>query len=383
MRLFRSLNAVVLLALTGIGASVAPSFAQQAMYPGQNVVVDPSASHGNKVLLYPGGNYIRVVPQLLEPGAPYPGTGDIVRLHLPKKHARRKHLENTNVATAPVIEQQAQEQPPVAVRQPPAKKVASTQPPPPAQEDNTDAAIPLSMSTTRAITPAPAKQPARNQPKPPAKQQPAKQQPAKQVATATPPLPPQENGNDTSIPLSLSGSRPFSLMQAKQQRQNPAQTQQQPPQQQPAKQQPAKQQPAMQVASATPPPRSVQTPPAQKLTNNNESSANHANLSKHGQIKFRKNATDLVPAAMDGIRLLANDLTSALDAGAQRVQLEAYGGPPGDKSSESRRLSLKRALTIRQLLIDNGVPSSRIDVRAMGGASDGGALDRVDVFVRA
>jgi hypothetical protein len=33
------------------------------------------------------------------------------------------------------------------------------------------------------------------------------------------------------------------------------------------------------------------------------------------------------------------------------------------------------------LLIDDGVPSERIDVRAMGGAIDG-ALDRVDVFVR-
>ncbi|MBI3675493.1 MAG: OmpA family protein [Proteobacteria bacterium] len=383
MRLFRSLKTVLILALAGVGASAAPAFAQQAMYPGQNVDVDPSVSRGNKVLLYPGGNYIRVVPQLLEPGAPYPGTGDIVRLHLPKKHARRKHPENTNVAAAPVSEQPALAPPPVAVRQPAAKKVASTQPPPPAQEDNTDATIPLSMSTTRALPPAPAKQPARNQQKPP-----PQQPPAKQVATATPPSPPQEEaGSDTAIPLSLSGSRPFSLLQAKQQRLNAAQPQRQSAQQQASKQQstkqqPAQQQPTVQVASATPPPRSVQTPPAQKLTNN-ESSANRANLSKHGQIKFRKNAIDLVPAAMDGIRLLANDLTSALDAGAQRVQLEAYGGPPGDKSSESRRLSLKRALTIRQLLIDNGVPSSRIDVRAMGGASDGGALDRVDVFVRA
>jgi len=70
----------------------------------------------------------------------------------------------------------------------------------------------------------------------------------------------------------------------------------------------------------------------------------------------------------------------ALNAGAQKVQLEAYGGPRGDKSSDSRRLSLKRALVVRELLIEDGVPSETIDVRAMGGADDTGAADRVDVF---
>ena len=65
-----------------------------------------------------------------------------------------------------------------------------------------------------------------------------------------------------------------------------------------------------------------------------------------------------------------------------RIQLLAYGGEKGDKGSDARRLSLKRALAIRQVLIDDGVPSERIDVRAMGGADDGGPADRVDVFVK-
>jgi hypothetical protein len=38
---------------------------------------------------------------------------------------------------------------------------------------------------------------------------------------------------------------------------------------------------------------------------------------------------------------------------------------------------------IRQILIEDGVPSERIDVRAMGGIDDSGAPDRVDVFVNA
>ena len=67
----------------------------------------------------------------------------------------------------------------------------------------------------------------------------------------------------------------------------------------------------------------------------------------------------------------------------RRIQLLAYGGEKGDKGSDARRLSLKRALAIRQVLIEDGVDARRIDVRAMGGADDGGPTDRVDVFVKA
>ncbi|HWY15326.1 MAG TPA: OmpA family protein [Rhizomicrobium sp.] len=106
-------------------------------------------------------------------------------------------------------------------------------------------------------------------------------------------------------------------------------------------------------------------------------------LTKHGDVLFQKGVSDPSPAQFKGVKLLAGDLNSALEAGASRIQLEAYGGAPGDKSSDARRLSLKRALAVRQLLIDNGVPSNRIDVRAMGGVDDKGPTDRVDVFVRA
>ena len=64
------------------------------------------------------------------------------------------------------------------------------------------------------------------------------------------------------------------------------------------------------------------------------------------------------------------------------MQLLAFGGPPGEKSSNTRRLSLKRALVVRQILIDDGVPSERIDVRALGGTDDDGPPDRVDVFLK-
>jgi outer membrane protein OmpA-like peptidoglycan-associated protein len=109
----------------------------------------------------------------------------------------------------------------------------------------------------------------------------------------------------------------------------------------------------------------------------------HSGLTKRGAVLFEKGVSNPSPSQFQGVKLLAGDVSTALEAGAGRVQLEAYGGAAGDKSSDARRLSLKRALAVRQLLIDNGVPSNRIDVRAMGGTDDNGPNDRVDVFLRA
>jgi outer membrane protein OmpA-like peptidoglycan-associated protein len=108
----------------------------------------------------------------------------------------------------------------------------------------------------------------------------------------------------------------------------------------------------------------------------------HAGLTKEGEVVFPADSTDLSGGGSDQLKSLATNLNSALDAGAARVQIEAYGGNPGDKSSDARRLSLRRALAVRQLLIDSGIPTDRIDVRALGGADDRGNADRVDVFLR-
>jgi outer membrane protein OmpA-like peptidoglycan-associated protein len=135
----------------------------------------------------------------------------------------------------------------------------------------------------------------------------------------------------------------------------------------------AAQAPAKKVASAEPPP--AQTPKPQKADA-------MAGLAKRGAILFEHSSTDPQPSQLDGIKLLAGDLNAALEAGATQIQLQAFGGPRGDKSSDARRVSLKRALAIRQLLIDNGVPSNRIITKAMGGATDNGEPDRVDIYVR-
>jgi outer membrane protein OmpA-like peptidoglycan-associated protein len=105
-------------------------------------------------------------------------------------------------------------------------------------------------------------------------------------------------------------------------------------------------------------------------------------LNMRSQILFPRGDPDISSANVDKMRSVAADLTSLLGAGASRVELDAYGGAPGDKGSDARRLSLKRALGVRELLIEDGVPAEKIDVRAMGGIDDSGAPDRVDVLVR-
>jgi outer membrane protein OmpA-like peptidoglycan-associated protein len=66
---------------------------------------------------------------------------------------------------------------------------------------------------------------------------------------------------------------------------------------------------------------------------------------------------------------------------ALRLRLLAFAGGSGTTASQSRRLSLTRALQVRSYLIDNGVRSTRIDVRALGNKFQGGPPDRVDVNV--
>ncbi len=64
-----------------------------------------------------------------------------------------------------------------------------------------------------------------------------------------------------------------------------------------------------------------------------------------------------------------------------RLQLKAYAADQGGSASHARRLSLTRALAVRSFLIENGVRSTRIDVRALGNKSKTGKSDRVDVLL--
>lgn len=64
------------------------------------------------------------------------------------------------------------------------------------------------------------------------------------------------------------------------------------------------------------------------------------------------------------------------------LQLLAYASGDEASASKARRLSLSRALEVRKYLMDKGIRSTRIEVRALGNKLDGrGASDRVDAVL--
>ena len=92
-------------------------------------------------------------------------------------------------------------------------------------------------------------------------------------------------------------------------------------------------------------------------------------------LAFESGKSDL-PAGNAQLEALAKQLAGSED----RIQIRAYASASGsDAASGARRLSLSRALAVRSYLIDRGIRSTRIDVRALGVPTDGGAADRVEI----
>lgn len=84
----------------------------------------------------------------------------------------------------------------------------------------------------------------------------------------------------------------------------------------------------------------------------------------------------------DGAKSILDPIAVAVSADDDmRIQLRAYAGGDGISASKARRLSLSRALAVRSYLIEQGVQSTRIDVRALGDKTDEEPLNRVDVEV--
>ena len=332
-----ALGATLLLLGPGLALRAAPAAAQ--VYPGEEVTVNPGAL-GHGYLLYPGGKYGRSVGHLLLPGE---RPGGAIHLHMPVKH---KHVA---VARRP-------------------KAVAAAAP------DATpapDAGGSLSYNDPSAPLTVPDATPAA-----PVRHKPAKQPPRK-VAAAPPPPPaattPPPTADISSMPED-SAARLVGADGAVGPAPKPHRTVSGPP--------PAAASPFEGAIAPTPakPRRVANAAPA---PNAMPPGAVAAGLRKQSVIAFAPGASSPAVSDVTAVHALAGTLNAALNSGAGRVQLDAYGGPRGDKSSDSRRLSLKRALVIRELLIEDGVPAEKIDVRALGGADDDGPADRVDVFVHA
>ena len=64
------------------------------------------------------------------------------------------------------------------------------------------------------------------------------------------------------------------------------------------------------------------------------------------------------------------------------IQLLAYARGSDDQASQARRLSLSRALAVRGFLMERGIRSTRMQVRALGNKTTGGNPDRVNIIPR-
>lgn len=95
-------------------------------------------------------------------------------------------------------------------------------------------------------------------------------------------------------------------------------------------------------------------------------------------ITFGVKETELPNSAAAALTPIAEQMTSDTEL---RVQLLAYASSADGSPSSVRRKSLSRALSVREFLMDQGVQSTRIEVRALGDQTEGGAADRVDAVV--
>lgn len=95
------------------------------------------------------------------------------------------------------------------------------------------------------------------------------------------------------------------------------------------------------------------------------------------RVIFPPNVTDV----SDQSRPALDAVIRSMKADDQlRIQLVAYASGAPDQASQARRVSLSRAIAVRSYLIEQGVRSTRIDVRALGNRPDsGGPADRVDI----
>jgi outer membrane protein OmpA-like peptidoglycan-associated protein len=135
--------------------------------------------------------------------------------------------------------------------------------------------------------------------------------------------------------------------------------------------------PATIEADAEPPP-----PPAESLTSGPAVEPQTAALppapvlAEQIRVMFREGSVELDDDAQRRLSAVATALT---ENPIVRIQLLAYAKTSSDGSSRARRLSLSRALAVRAYLIEKGVRSTRMDVRALGDKLGDGPADRVDI----
>ncbi len=132
------------------------------------------------------------------------------------------------------------------------------------------------------------------------------------------------------------------------------------------------------VAASTPPltPSPIgagPTPPVQT-----SSTTNVGGLEPSFRVLFDDRSAKISDTARAPLEELSNAMKENENL---RVQLLAYASGTSETASQARRLSLSRALAVRSYMINPGVRSTRMDVRALGNKAESGPADRVDAVL--
>jgi len=94
------------------------------------------------------------------------------------------------------------------------------------------------------------------------------------------------------------------------------------------------------------------------------------------QLLFEPSEADLSSEAKAQLNTLADQL---LADESKIIQLLAYAGD-SESNAQARRISLSRALAVRGVLMERGIPSTRMHVRALGNKAKKGNPDRVEII---
>ena len=218
------------------------------------------------------------------------------------------------------------------IKKPEPPKVAAAKPPEPLI---TAPAPPASKTAIAKAVPKPASKPVK---KAAAKPSPPPEPASQQQAKAAPPAPPP-----TVKPVEK----------------KPAVEKPAPPKAPIAAAKPKPKSKAMEQAAVTPAPKETPTGPTLRVT-------------------FGATASKLPAAAKNDLKALVKKLKGKDNL---RLQLLAYAGGKSLSPSKARRMSLSRALSVRSFLIESGMRSTRIDVRALGSKATEKPLNRVDVNI--
>ena len=263
----------------------------------------------------------------------------------------------------------AQAMPPTPVEPVVETPMVAAEPPPPVAAELPPPA-PAALEP-KAMAPEPAPAPAPSAPEPP------------QVATQTEPAAPEATAPAPST-LTRELTRSAAPTEPSEAPAVEAEAEPTPPPEpavQPVAPPPEPAQPAASTAETAPPP-----PPAESLTSEPAVEPQTAALppapalGERIRLLFEDGSVEL---GDDAKRRLSAVATALNENTTVRVQLLAYAKASSDGTSRARRLSLSRALAVRAFLIEKGVRSTRMDVRALGDKIGDGPADRVDILPQA